>query len=208
LYCTFLSGGSMPLLQGPAPAAPMVSTALLRPFTILLLTVAAALAAVIIHGLWRAWQAAGSPAGLAEALAYLALQTFSAALPILSTPLYGAALAMHYVEYHVLMYPRCFHSAINTERAPDRLLARLRRDPLQFYLVLIAISAIVYALFVTSNWIMGGGATQLQGARGYLAIAAIFDGLFVFHYFVEMYIWRFNDPFFRRTLSGLYFSRR
>jgi len=37
---------------------------------------------------------------------------------------------------------------------------------------------------------------------------SIFDGLFVFHYFVEMWIWRFSDPFFRRTLTPLYFRPR
>jgi hypothetical protein len=42
----------------------------------------------------------------------------------------------------------------------------------------------------------------------YLAVVSIFDGLFVFHYFVEMLIWRFSDPFFRRTLTSLYFTPR
>lgn len=40
----------------------------------------------------------------------------------------------------------------------------------------------------------------------YLALVAVFDGLFVFHYFVEMFVWRFGDPHFRRELSGLYFA--
>ena len=48
------------------------------------------------------------------------------------------------------------------------------------------------------------------GAAGrpfeYLALIAVFDGLFVFHYFVEMFVWRFGDPHFRKELSGLYFA--
>ena len=37
-------------------------------------------------------------------------------------------------------------------------------------------------------------------AGRYLVFAAIFDGLFVFHYFVETMIWRFGDPYFRTPL--------
>ena len=36
----------------------------------------------------------------------------------------------------------------------------------------------------------------------------VFDGLFVFHYLVEMFIWRFSDPHVRRSLAGLYFAQK
>ena len=37
-------------------------------------------------------------------------------------------------------------------------------------------------------------------------IIAVFDGLFVFHYFIEAFIWRFSDPYFRKSMAGLYFA--
>ncbi|MDP9324256.1 MAG: hypothetical protein M3P13_11530 [Acidobacteriota bacterium] len=37
---------------------------------------------------------------------------------------------------------------------------------------------------------------------------ALFDGLFVFHYFVESFIWRFSEPYYRQTLGPLYFGSR
>jgi hypothetical protein len=37
-------------------------------------------------------------------------------------------------------------------------------------------------------------------------LIALFDGIFVFHYFVEMFIWKFSDPHFRKMLAGLYFT--
>ena len=39
---------------------------------------------------------------------------------------------------------------------------------------------------------------------GYLALIAVFDGLFIFHYFIQMFIWKFSDPHFRKGPSGLF----
>lgn len=51
----------------------------------------------------------------------------------------------------------------------------------------------------------GGGA----GPRSsYVALLGIFDGVFVFHYFVEMFVWRFSEPHYRQTLSPLYFAAK
>ena len=51
----------------------------------------------------------------------------------------------------------------------------------------------------------GGGAGPTSS---YTALVAIFDGLFVFHYFVEMFIWRFSEPYYRQTLGPLYFAAK
>jgi hypothetical protein len=40
------------------------------------------------------------------------------------------------------------------------------------------------------------------------AVIALFDGLFVFHYVIESRIWKFNDPYYRRSLMPLYFRPR
>ena len=50
------------------------------------------------------------------------------------------------------------------------------------------------------------GFDLVVAAGGDGTVSAVFDGLFVFHYFVEMLIWRFSDPFFRKNLTGLYFA--
>ena len=34
----------------------------------------------------------------------------------------------------------------------------------------------------------------------------IFDGIFLMHYFVEAFLWRFRVPYYRDTLAPLYFS--
>ena len=51
---------------------------------------------------------------------------------------------------------------------------------------------------------LGGGATA---ASSYTALVAVFDGIFVFHYFVEMFIWKFSEPHYRQTLGPLYFRK-
>ena len=40
------------------------------------------------------------------------------------------------------------------------------------------------------------------------ALVAVFDGIFVFHYFVEMFIWKFSEPHYRQTLGPLYFAKK
>jgi hypothetical protein len=40
----------------------------------------------------------------------------------------------------------------------------------------------------------------------YRVLLALFDGLFVFHYFVEALIWKFGNPFYRSTLGPMYFG--
>ena len=53
---------------------------------------------------------------------------------------------------------------------------------------------------------MGAWAGHAPPATSYTVLLAIFDGLFVFHYFVEMFIWRFSEPHYRQTLGPLYFA--
>ena len=47
---------------------------------------------------------------------------------------------------------------------------------------------------------------RLESSIGVLVLVAVFDGLFVFHYVVEMFLWKFSDPHFRKTLVPLYFT--
>jgi S-(hydroxymethyl)glutathione dehydrogenase/alcohol dehydrogenase len=140
-----------------------------------------------------------------EALTYLAFQTIGALMAMVSAPLYFATLAIHYVEYHVLMFPRCFHTGLNEDRGLDRWFGTLRKHRAVFYGIVIAAAGVVMVIMLMqSNPTSAFRANPMR----YLAIVSIFDGLFVFHYFVEMLIWRFSDPYFRRTLSPLYFTPR
>ena len=56
------------------------------------------------------------------------------------------------------------------------------------------------------NAAMGAPILDLESPVSYLVLIALFDGIFVFHYFVEMFIWKFSDPHFRKMLAGLYFT--
>ena len=69
---------------------------------------------------------------------------------------------------------------------------------MQFYGAFILLASVVL-LFT-----LGRGELPAHPMR-YLAVVSVFDGLFVFHYFVETLIWRFSDPFYRKTLGALYF---
>jgi hypothetical protein len=198
LYVTFLAGGASPFT--PPPGAALFPNAVLRSAAITAAVSAAAFAATAISLLLAAWRSSHRPAGLAEALTYLVFQTASALISVVSLPLYFATLAIHYVEYHVLMFPRCFHSSLDQTSPLDRWFAGLRRNPIVFYGAILTLAGIVL-LFT------GPGGSPAGRPLRYLAVVSIFDGLFVFHYFVETLIWRFSDPFFRRTLSGLYFRR-
>jgi hypothetical protein len=50
--------------------------------------------------------------------------------------------------------------------------------------------------------------TDAGGSSFYLMLITLFDGIFVFHYFLECFIWKFSDPHYRQTLGPLYFAPR
>lgn len=213
LLTTYLAGGVSPLLQprglpalGTSIATtvpPLLPLATLHAAAIALSCGAAALGVISIASLLRAWSAGGRRQGLPQIVGYFAFQTAAAVLAVVSSPLYFATLAIHYVEYHVLMFPRCFHSGLDTKSALDGWFDRLRRHRALFYGVLLAAAGVV---MITTMMQQNPTSAFRANPMRYLAVVSIFDGLFVFHYFVEMLIWRFSDPFFRRTLTPLYFA--
>lgn len=216
LFTTFLSGGLSPLLQpggwltawdaGAAPDRAVLPLGALQAAAALALLAAGGLLAVAAVGVVRAWRRAGRPAGLGHALAYLGFQTAGAALAVASFPLYLATLAVHYIEYHVLMIPRCFHTRLDERSRLDRWYGALRAHRALFYAAVLAAAGVVTLCSMVGMGAMGRGPESLAEPVDYLVLIALFDGLFVFHYFIEMLIWRFSDPFFRRTLAGLYFA--
>jgi hypothetical protein len=160
---------------------------------------------VLLVGYIQVWRQAPDRKALVASLAYFLLQSLSAALAIANTALYLFCLAMHYVEYHVLMYPRCFHTPLDPRRLADRFFGRLRQSKVVFYTALLGLAGLVTWL----TWIgMGALIERADGSANasYLVLISLFDGLFVFHYFIESLIWKLSDPHYRQTLGPLYFG--
>ena len=86
----------------------------------MVMAVMTALAAAVLAGFAIAFAKSPRPGRLVAPLAYFLLQTASMLLAAYDTALYGIALAMHYVEYHVLMVPRCFHARLDPGRSTCR----------------------------------------------------------------------------------------
>lgn len=131
---------------------------------------------------------------------YFLLQTASASLAIYWTPLYLAGLAMHYVEYHVVMYPRIFRARLEGKSSVDRLSLWLRSHKPVFYLVLIVFAYV----FVGDGFGRLGAAAPASKNLAWLGLN-LFNGIFLAHYFVEAFVWKFGVPFYRQELGPLYF---
>ncbi len=206
MYLAFLAGGSSPLVRSwiPSPLPPLVSDAVMFWPAVLLALVAVVLFVAVLTRHRRDYR--GQPVAGMTVL-YLVLQTVSAVMTTVWFPLYAAALALHYVEYHVLMHPRVFALPLDERSRIDRFFSRLRSRPAGFYAVLAGVSFLATAGMFLGMGLMGAAPTSLDQPTIALVALAIFDGLFVFHYFVEMFIWKFSDSHFRQTLSSLYFSK-
>ncbi len=182
-----------------------------------LAAVLAGLGLAIVTGIAVTARRAERPGRLVAPAAYFLLQTASALLAAYSTALYGIALAMHYVEYHVLMLPRCFNTPLDPRRFVDRAFGVLRHNRVIFYTVLVlaafGLATLTGVTTSMANTMLAMAAAMWKSlgataepASRYTALLAVFNGLFVFHYFVEMFIWRFSEPHYRQTLSPLYFA--
>jgi hypothetical protein len=132
---------------------------------------------------------------------YFLLQGTSATLPALRTELYTASLAMHYVEYHIIIFPRLFSAPLDPARTADRLALWTRQHKFLFYTVLATL-----ACFVSREiWPVS---TTLGSARGALVMFNLLSGARVTHYFIEAFVWKFRNPYYRQSLTPIYFPRR
>lgn len=127
------------------------------------------------------------------ALSYLLAQTLCAALAVYATWLYLTALALHYLEYHLLMAPRCFGAS---EEKTSGLFGLLRRGGV-FYVLLV----VVVVMFEARNFV----ATESVALR---FAVHIFDGIFMLHYVLDAFLWKFHNPHYRAQLYPLYFQKR
>ena len=162
----------------------------------------AALFALVVVGYVQAARRATDLRSVCVPATYLAFNLAAGGLAVSQTLLYFATLAIHYVEYHVLMAPRWFQSSVSPAARLDRVFDRIRRRPVVFYALLIELAALAALLPLLSGSMATG-----SGTPGYRIGIHLLDGLFVFHYFLEAFIWKFGDPFYRRTLGPLYLPR-
>jgi hypothetical protein len=138
-----------------------------------------------------------------EARWYFTLQTLGTLAATVYLPLYLASLAMHYVEYHVLMVPRIRHQQLDESSRVDRAYGWMRSRPLLFIGALLGLSALVTSGMSAMTFEQPAGATYAWGM-----ILTAFDALVVVHYFLEMHLWKFSDPHIRKSLDGVYFAKK
>lgn len=178
---TFWLGGRFPAdrIEGMLPAA------------------ALAVLFVSIAMIYLRQVAAGGGRAAQLALAYFVVQAICSAAAVYRTWLYLTALAVHFLEYHVIMYPRCFSAEAEPATAARRVgwLDWVRARPIVFY----ALLGPLLILFELRNSIQ-------TGSRPLTFLIHIFDGIFVVHYVMDAFLWRFGNPFYRRVLGPLYFG--
>lgn len=143
------------------------------------------LALVIVSQYVPTLQDANTRTRGAIALGYFAIQALCAAAAAYATWLYLTVLAVHYVEYHVLMAPRW----LQPRGRPRKLM------PFLLYggLVMVVIA------FEARNYV-----TTSSVPLGFLV--HLFDGIFLLHYTLDAFLWKFSNPYYRATLAPLYFQ--
>ena len=115
-----------------------------------------------------------------------------------STPAFTwSRSTLHYTEYHVIMAPRIFRGAASPDRAVDRVALWLRSAAMALFYALLAT---VVILFELRNQVPKGQAASTA------FLVHIFDGIFLVHYFIEAFLWKFGNPYYRATLAPLYFG--
>lgn len=201
LFVTHLSGGGCPLLIGGGPLSVAELTPLYSPQIDLALAQFewTAFAATAL-GLYAAamWAVPRTDRGL-TAVTYLTVQTVSTCAAAVFLPLYLAALAIHYVESHVLMWPRVFRLPLDPASRLDRTYGWVRDRPVVFYGLLLLVAAAVTG---------GMDAMSSAATDSWVGLMVLFDACVLGHYILEMLIWRFSDPHYRKTLGELYIAAK
>jgi hypothetical protein len=135
-------------------------------------------------------------------LTYLLFQGTSASLAAWRTEFYTASLAMHYVEYHVIIYPRLFGSRLDPESRVDRIALWMRRHKVIFYGALALLACFV------SRELWPAIADRAGSPSAPWLLFYLLNGIFVTHYFIEAFIWKFREPYYRQSLGPLYFPQQ
>jgi hypothetical protein len=163
----------------------------------------AVLLAFILSQQAQVWRAGADRGAVLASLGYLALQSASALMVVWDARLFVASLAMHYVEYQVLMAPRVFRTPLDTTSRADRIAHFFRRHKTVFYMsvLLVATWASAAALFTQS-----GAPVTPTGPQFWWYLVNLLNGIFLAHYFIEAFVWKFGNPFYRQALAPVYFG--
>ena len=178
--------------------------AVFEPDTLSLLALAIAVVSLgaVLTGFASAARHSRQPGSLWVPFAYFLFQGASASLAAWRTEFYTASLAMHYVEYHVIIFPRLFASRLDPESRVDRVADWMRRHKLVFYGVLALLACFV------SRELWPALADRAGSPRAPWLLFNLLNGIFVTHYFIEAFIWKFRDPYYRQSLGPLYFPQQ
>lgn len=171
------------------------------PALMAMLGLCAALVLPMLVGFVMVWRGDGFTLRGAVPLIYYVLQVAAMGLAIWRFEFWGAALSVHYVEYHLMMRARCFDAPLRKEPLPDRIMAWFSRHRVAFYGVLVLLAS--YVVFLPGLM----DAYQVEPTFSTKVMASLLNGIFLVHYFVEAFIWRFSNPYFRKALAPLYFHR-
>jgi len=133
---------------------------------------------------------------------YFLFQAASASLAVWRTELFTASLAMHYVEYHVIIFPRLFTITLDPASRADRMAAWIRRHKMVFYAALV-----ILAVFVARNNLWPAVSARLGPRQELWLLFNLFNGVAITHYFIEAFIWKFRNPYYRKSLSPIYFPK-
>ena len=166
-----------------------------NPWTQVLLAFNATLGAAVLFGFVRAWILSTQRRGMLIPFTYFLFQTISAAFVVWRFELYFIALAMHNVEYHVLMVPRLMTR--RAERTATKRWAGWKYVAVTYGLVLVA------SLYYCVQSLLPPDLSQQQWVW---TAACLFNGVFLTHYFLERMLWKFSDPSLRAILGPLYFA--
>jgi hypothetical protein len=136
-------------------------------------------------------------------IVHFTLQAVSGSLVVYRSGYVDIALAMHYVEYHTVVMPRFFHAPLDRTSRADRLRGAMRAIPLLFYAGLLMVA--------WGFWFGQRTDIYLEPAAASMPMRLLvhsLDGIFLFHFFIDAFLWKFSKPHYRETLGPLYFSRR
>lgn len=114
--------------------------------------------------------------------------------------LYGPALAIHYVEYHLLITQRMMHAELDRNRWSDRALLLFLKKPGFLAAAAMVFSVFMYTIF-TRKAGMGPIFDQLPTTLQFTYNMS--NGIFFMHYFVESFVWKFKNPFYREEMRFL-----
>jgi hypothetical protein len=156
---------------------------------------------VIVSEYLKHGDKAGNVGSIGRPLAYVLLQAVCAGAAIYRTRLYLVALTMHYVEYHLLMSPRIF-SARTGERASAG--EHGAAGPSASGMRVIRVRVVAFYVALLALVIAFEARNHVSVPVSLAPVVHLFDGIFVVHYFVEAFVWKFTNPYFREQLLPLY----